>query len=176
VILASNHLSFLDPPLVGSPVARMCRFLARSTLFKNRLFGRYLLSLGVVPVDRDGGGPAGLKTALRLLEEGQALVLFPEGTRSADGRLQPARPGIGLIAIKSGAPVVPVRVFGTYEAWGRHRRWPRFCRLALSYGPPLRFEREQAKVRVGPHEEQRDIYQGVAKEIMAAIAALEPPP
>ena len=78
-----------------------------------------------MPVDRDGGGAAGLKAILDRLLAGGGIILFPEGTRTRDGKLQPARSGIGLIVTKSEAPVVPVRVFGTFEAWGRNLKFPR---------------------------------------------------
>ncbi|MFN3408245.1 MAG: lysophospholipid acyltransferase family protein, partial [Limisphaerales bacterium] len=115
VILAANHLSFLDPPLVGAGLRRPINYLARKTLFRYPGIGALLRSVNAVPVDRDGGSAAGLKEILDRLKRGGAIILFPEGTRSPDGRLQPARSGVGLAIIKSTAPVVPVRVFGTFE-------------------------------------------------------------
>lgn len=176
VILASNHASFLDPPLVGSAVKRGCSILARVTLFRNPVFGGILRAVDAVPVDRDGGSAAGLKTILEKLAEGRAIVLFPEGTRTADGNLQPARSGIGLMAMKSGAPVVPVRVFGTFEAFGRQRRFPRRHRLIVKFGHPLLFEKQRAELNTCSRERLKAIYQEVAEEIMAGIATLEPGP
>src|SRR6187551_1485637 len=120
VILASNHGSFLDPPLVGSALPRDINYLARESLFRFPGVGAVLRSWNSVPVDRDGGGARGLKMILDRLLKGGAIILFPEGTRTRDGKLQPARSGIGLTVIKSTAPVIPVRVSGTYEAFGRH--------------------------------------------------------
>ena len=140
VILASNHASFLDPPLVGSGVRRGINYLARENLFRFPVMGWVLRQWQVVPVDRDGGGAAGLRAILDRLLAGGAIILFPEGTRTRDGKLQPARSGIGLTVIKSTAPVVPVRVFGTFEAYGRHMRFPRPHRVAVKYGQPMRFE------------------------------------
>ena len=120
MILASNHASYLDPPLVGSGVRRSINYLARENLFRFPVMGWVLRQWQVVPVDRDGGGAAGLRAILDRLLAGGAIILFPEGTRTRDGKLQPARSGIGLTVIKSTALVVPVRVFGTYEAYGRH--------------------------------------------------------
>src|SRR5213076_55882 len=111
VILASNHASFLDPPLVGSGITRGINYLARDTLFRYPGIGWLLRKWNSVPVDREGGGAAGLKAILDRLLAGGAIILFPEGTRTRDGKLQPARSGIGLTAIKSDAVVVPVRVF-----------------------------------------------------------------
>ena len=119
VILASNHASFLDPPLVGSGLKRGINYLARESLFRFPGIGALLRSWNAVPVDRDGGGAAGLKAILDRLLAGGGIILFPEGTRTRDGKLQPARSGIGLMVIKSAAPVVPVRV-----VWHLRGVWP----------------------------------------------------
>ena len=174
VILASNHASFLDPPLVGSGLRRDINYLARKTLFRFAALGWVLRTVNAVPVDRDGGGAAGLKAIMDRLQAGGAIILFPEGTRSADGRLQPARSGVGLTVIKSVAPVVPVRVFGTYEAWGRHVKFPRPRRVAVKYGKPMNFEQLRAEAKNCSKARLKEIYQQVADEIMAAIARLEP--
>jgi len=116
VILAANHASFIDPPLVGAALFRPINYLARESLFRFPVVGAVLRSWNAVPVNRDGGGAAGLKAILDRLLAGGGIILFPEGTRTLDGRLQPARSGVGLTVIKSTAPVVPVRVFGSYEA------------------------------------------------------------
>jgi len=174
VILASNHASFLDPPLVGAGVKRGINYLARENLFRFPVMGWVLRHWQVVPVDRDGGGAAGLRAILDRLLAGGAIILFPEGTRTRDGKIQPARSGIGLTVIKSKAPVVPVRVFGTFEAYGRHLRFPRPHRLAVKYGQPMSFEQLRAEARVCPKPRLKEIYQQVANELMAAIASLEP--
>src|SRR6516162_5053810 len=140
VILASNHASFLDPPLVGAGIRRGINYLARDTLFRYPVIGWLLRKWNSVPVDREGGGAAGLKAILDRLLAGGAIILFPEGTRSRDGKLQPARSGIGLTVIKSTAAVVPVRVFGTFEAYGRHMKIPHPHRIAVKYGRPMYFE------------------------------------
>lgn len=174
VILAANHVSFLDPPLIGLPLRRPLSYLARKSLFRNRLIGALLRSWQAVPVDRDGGGAAGLKAILDRLRRGDAILLFPEGTRSPDGTLQPPRSGIGLAIIKSDCPVVPVRVFGTYEAWGRHQRWPRPRPIAVAYGEPMDFAELRAEAKTASRERLKAIYQEAAEAIMAAIARLEP--
>jgi len=174
VIIASNHASFLDPPLVGAGVRRGISFLARKSLFRIPVLGHILRSWKVVPVDRDGGGAAGLRAILDRLFAGGAIVLFPEGTRTRDGTLQPARSGIGLTVIKSTAAVVPVRVFGTFEAYGRQIRIPRPRRIVVKYGCPIDFDRLRAEAKACSKERLKAIYQEVADEIMAAIAKLEP--
>lgn len=174
VILASNHASFLDPPLVGSGLNRDINYLARESLFRFPGIGALLRSWNAVPVDRDGGGAKGLKKILDRLFAGGAIILFPEGTRTKDGKLLPARSGIGLTVIKSAAPVVPVRVFGTFEAYGRHVKFPRPHRVILKYGRPLDFSTLRAEAKVCDKTRLKEIYQQVADEIMAAIAKLEP--
>jgi len=174
VILAANHASFLDPPLVGSGLERDINYLARDTLFRFPGMGALLRSWNAVPVDRDGAGAAGLKAILDRLLAGGAIILFPEGTRSADGQLRPARSGIGLIVLKSTAPVVPVRVFGTYAAYGRQITIPRPLRVAVKYGQPMDFANLRAEAATCCKSRLKEIYQQVADDIMAAIARLEP--
>jgi 1-acyl-sn-glycerol-3-phosphate acyltransferase len=174
VILAPNHASFLDPPLVGAGVRRAINYLARENLFRFPVMGWVLRHWQVVPVDRDGGGAAGLRAILDRLLAGGAIILFPEGTRTRDGKLQPARSGIGLTVIKSTAPVVPVRVFGTFEAYGRRLRLPRPRRIAVKYGQPMLFKQLRAEAQVCSKPRLKEIYQQVADELMAAISKLEP--
>ncbi|HXR48570.1 MAG TPA: lysophospholipid acyltransferase family protein [Candidatus Limnocylindrales bacterium] len=174
VILASNHASFLDPPLVGAGLKRGINYMARESLFRFPGIGALLRSWSAVPVDRDGGGAAGLKAILDRLLAGGGIILFPEGTRTRDGNLQPARSGIGLVVIKSAAPVVPVRVFGTYAAYGRHIKFPRPKRIAVKYGQPMNFEKLRAEAKDCSKARLKEIYQKIADEIMAAIAKLEP--
>jgi 1-acyl-sn-glycerol-3-phosphate acyltransferase len=174
VILASNHASFLDPPLVGAGLKRDINYLARESLFRFPGIGALLRSWNSVPVDRDGGGAAGLREILNRLLAGGGIILFPEGTRTKDGKLQPARSGIGLTVIKSSVPVVPVRTFGTFEAFGRNHKFPRPVRVAVKYGEPMRFEKLRAEAKACDKSRLKEIYQEVADEIMAAIAKLEP--
>jgi 1-acyl-sn-glycerol-3-phosphate acyltransferase len=175
VILASNHASILDPPLVGAPVRRAINYLARESLFRFPVVGWVLRSWNSVPVDRDGGGASGLRAILDRLLAGGAIILFPEGTRTTNGRLQAARSGIGLTVIKSAAPVIPVRVFGTFEAYNREMPWPKPRRVAVKYGLPMVFGELRAEAKTCPKPRLKQIYQEVANQIMAAIAALEPP-
>jgi 1-acyl-sn-glycerol-3-phosphate acyltransferase len=174
VILASNHASYIDPPLVGAGVTRHINFLARDSIFRVPVLSAVLRSWEVVPVDRDGGTGRGLKLILRRLAEGGAIILFPEGTRTRHGDLNPARSGIGLVVIKSNAPVVPVRVFGTHEAFGPHMWLPRPRRLTVKYGLPLSFAALRAEAAACSKQRLKEIYQQVADEIMAEITRLEP--
>ena len=174
VILAANHASFIDPPLVGSALFRPINYLARETLFRYPGVGALLRSWNAVPVNRDGGGAAGLKAILDRLLAGGGIILFPEGTRTLDGKLQPARSGVGLTVIKSVAPVVPVRVFGSFEAYGRHLKIPRPRRVVVKFGKPLDFAALRAEAKTCDKARLKAIYQQVADEIMGEIGKLEP--
>ena len=174
VILAANHASFLDPPLVGSGLHRQINYLARASLFRYPGVGWLFRNWNAVPVERDGGGAAGLKAILERLLAGGAIILFPEGTRTKDGKLQPARSGIGLTVIKSDAVVIPARMFGTFECYSRtiHFHLPK--QLTVKYGEPMKFEKLRAEAKTCDKARLKQIYQEVADEIMAAIARLEP--
>src|SRR5436305_5107161 len=119
VILASNHQSYLDPPLVGNAADRAIYFLARNTLLNVPLLGRILPKLNVIPVDQEGNDRTALKALIRILKAGEATLIFPEGERTRDGCLRPALPGLGFVIAKTLAPVVPVRIFGAREALPR---------------------------------------------------------
>ena len=175
VILASNHASFLDPALVGAGLRRPVNYLAREkSLSRFPFVGSLLRSWQTVPVDRDKGGSAGLKVILDRLLAGGAIILFPEGTRTANGQLQFARSGIGLAVIKSTAPVIPVRVFGSFDAYSRWMRFPRPRRIAVKYGHPMWFKQLRAEAENCSQRRRKEIYQQVANEITEAIAKLEP--
>jgi 1-acyl-sn-glycerol-3-phosphate acyltransferase len=174
VILASNHASYLDPPLVGAGVRRGINYLARESLFRYPVVGWVLRNWNSVPVDRDGGGAKGLKAILDRLLAGGAIILFPEGTRSRTGNLQPARSGIGLTVIKSKAPVVPVRVFGTHDAYGPHMFFPKPKGVEVKYGRPMMFAELRAEAEACSKPRLKEIYQEVANQIMAEISRLKP--
>jgi 1-acyl-sn-glycerol-3-phosphate acyltransferase len=174
-ILASNHASFIDPPLVGSATNREINYLARESLFRFPVIGWILRSVNAVPVDREGGGAAGLRAIFDRLVRGGAIILFPEGTRTPDGTLQKAKSGIGLTVIKSEAPVVPVRVFGTFEAFNRHHKVPRPRRVAVRFGKPMNFSELREEAKTCTKQRLKEIYQQVADELMRAIAELELP-
>lgn len=140
MLLVSNHQSHLDPGFVGCGVRRHLFFLARRTLFDPPLFGPLIRAVNAVPVDRDGSALGGIKESLRLLKQGEGLVIFPEGTRTPDGRLQTMRSGFVALARKTGATIVPASIVGAFEAWPRKRRFPRPHRVRVHYGPPIRPE------------------------------------
>jgi len=163
VLLAANHLSVLDPPLVGIGAPRTLHFLAKAELFRVPVFGRLIGWLHAHPVEREGADAQALRQALGLLRAGRALLVFPEGTRGTEGTLGPARPGAGLLAMLSGAPVVPVYIQGTGRVLPRGATWPRRAPVTVTFGPPLSFPRERGRAR----------YQEASDRIMAAIARLK---
>jgi 1-acyl-sn-glycerol-3-phosphate acyltransferase len=168
-ILASNHQSYLDPPMIGICCRKGIYFLARDTLFTIKGVGWIIAKLNTVPVDRKRGDIGAIKTIIRLLQEGKRVIIFPEGTRSLDGRLQPARAGLGMVIAKTLAPVVPIRIFGSYDALpktGGLKVRP----ITVVIGKPIRFTK--ADLEGGG----RDIYQRVSERVMAEIAKLELPP
>ena len=172
VILAANHGSFLDPPLIGCRLPREIHYLARESLFKPSFLGWLIRSLNSVPVDRDGGGGAGLKKILGVLKSGEGVLLFPEGTRTSDGQLQTARPGLGLAILKSGAPVTPVYIAGSFKAWGRQRKWPRPGQVSVTYGPKVDFDDLRVEAKDAGRDRMKAIYAEASDRVMAAIRAL----
>ncbi len=170
-IVAANHASMLDPPIVGCHVPRQLRFFARRTLWIGGVVSWWLDSVGTIPVDRDAGSDvAAIKRVLQVLKEGQASIVFPEGTRTQTGELQRPKAGVGLLACRTGVPVVPARVFGTFEAFGRKGPLRLGVPVSVIFGRPLlpsEYDRP---------EDGKDRYQRASERIMAAIAALEPPP
>jgi len=165
VLLVANHSSVLDPPLIAGIAPRPVSFLAKAELFAIPVFGRLLRRLNARPLRREGADPAALRTALRLLEEERALLVFPEGTRGVEGTLRPPKAGAGMLAVLSGAQVVPVYVEGSGRAWPRGARLPRPGRVTVTFGRPMRFPRKRDGERKGH-------YEAVSREMMTAIARL----
>lgn len=167
LILAANHQSYFDPPLVGICSRRAVHYLARKTLMEWPFFGPMFPDMNVIPVDRDGNDMSALKTVIRKIREGEGVVLFPEGTRSADGSLQPAQAGVGLVIAKTLAPVVPVRIFGSFEAFPRGSKRVKLHPIRVVIGSPIVFTKED--VGAGT----RDDYQRLSQRVMDAIATLK---
>jgi 1-acyl-sn-glycerol-3-phosphate acyltransferase len=136
VLLVSNHQSHLDPVLVGLACPRQLKYLARIGLFFWP-FSLWIRSLGAVPIDRDRGAIGGIKTTLRLLNEGHAVLVFPEGSRTPEGKLHDLLPGFCLLARRSGATIVPIGIRGAYDAMPRGSAFPRPRRIRLVFSRPI---------------------------------------
>jgi 1-acyl-sn-glycerol-3-phosphate acyltransferase len=167
VILAMNHQSFLDPPLAGIGCDRAIYFLARRSLLDVWGLGWLLPKLNVIPVDQEGIDRSALKALIRVIKAGHGALVFPEGSRTLDGKLQPALPGLGLIIAKTLAPVVPMRIFGAYEALPRGSNRLRLHPITVVVGEPIYFA-ERDLTGVG-----KEVYQRLSQRVMDAIAALQ---
>jgi 1-acyl-sn-glycerol-3-phosphate acyltransferase len=166
VILAANHQSYLDPPFAGNASDRAVYFLARKTLLQGRFFGWLLPKLNVIPVDQEGNDRSALKALIRILRAGEGALVFPEGSRTLDGNLQPALPGVGLVIAKTLAPVVPMRIFGAHEAWPRDGKRLRFHPITIVVGEPIHFTAADLEGH------GKELYTRLSQRVMDAIAAL----
>lgn len=167
-LLACNHASFIDPPAFAAACPRELHFFARKTLWKG-LLAPLITSLNAIPIDRDGESDLqAFRRVFDVLGKGGALLVFPEGTRTRDGNLQPAKKGIAMMACRAKVPVVPARIFGSYEVLNRSSKLPNLRQpMHVSFGPPLLPE------QFDPGKTAPDRYQQVAETMMAAIAALK---
>ena len=165
-LVVANHVSFLDPPFIGQAFDEALYFFARKTLFDHPLAGKVLRSWQTIPIDRDKPDASSLKQTIRLLKTGKKVLMFPEGTRSYDGHLQKAEAGVGLFIAKSNAPVLPVRIYGSYEAYPRGAKFLRPAQITLVVGKPYQ---PDLKTRAA---EGRDLYQSLADEVMERIGEL----
>lgn len=144
LLIVANHQSFLDPPAVGGLVTqRNLDFLARAGLFKSRLFGGIIRNLNAVPVREDGlGDTAAIKEILRRLKMGRAVMIFPEGSRTYNGAMQPFKRGVALIVKRARCPVIPAAIDGGFDTWPRTRRGPKAfgCPIAVRYGDVIAYD------------------------------------
>ncbi len=166
VILAMNHQSYLDPPLAGIACRREIYYLARKNLLEWPLLGPIFPKLKVIPVNQERADMSALKTVIKLIRAGECTVVFPEGSRTLDGQLQPAQPGLGLVIAKTLAPVVPMRIFGAHEAFPRGGKPHPFRPITLVVGEPMFFT-EADLAGAG-----RDLYQRLSERVLARIAAI----
>lgn len=166
VLIAPNHLSFLDPPLIGCALRRPGWFMAKAELFRIPGFAWLIRGMHAYPVKRGAVDRAALKRTLNFLKNGEVVCVFPEGTRSADGTLGPIEIGIGMLALKSGASIVPVGIRGTDRMLSRHAKWVRPAKIRVRFGPPL-------GVPAAPDgRAEREACQQVAERLGDALRAL----
>ncbi|MCC3772450.1 1-acyl-sn-glycerol-3-phosphate acyltransferase, partial [Streptomyces sp. UNOC14_S4] len=172
-IIAGNHLSFSDHFMMPTMVKRRISFLAKQEYFtgrglRGRLSAAFFRGVGAIPVDRSGkeAAQAAVDTGLEVLNQGGLLGIYPEGTRSHDGRLYKGRVGVAAMALQSGAPVIPCAMIGTFEAQPTGRRLPRLVPITIRFGEPLDFSRYAGM------QDQRAVLRAVTDEIMYAILKL----
>jgi 1-acyl-sn-glycerol-3-phosphate acyltransferase len=158
-IVASNHLSYLDPPTIGFVCPRKLYYFAKSSLFEIKILSFLVRSLGAIPIDREDPMPIVLKRVVDILRRGEGLVIFPEGTRSKDGLIKDGKPGVGFLAIKSKVPVIPLRLIGTDKALPINSKFIRLKKIKVIVGKPLYFKEES--------------YEEIAKRVIEAIKELK---
>ncbi|WP_414169731.1 lysophospholipid acyltransferase family protein [Streptoverticillium reticulum] len=173
VILAGNHTTFIDSLFVSLIVKRQVYFIGKNEYvmgkgLKGRLMAWFFRSSGMVPVDRDGGngGVAALMTGRRILDEGKVFGIYPEGTRSPDGRLYRGRTGIARLTLMTGAPVVPFAMIGTEKVQPSGKGMPRIARVTVRFGEPLDFSRYEGMDR------DRYVLRAVTDEVMSDVMRL----
>ncbi|MFY4718700.1 lysophospholipid acyltransferase family protein [Streptomyces sp. LaBMicrA B280] len=172
-IIAGNHLSFSDHFLMPAILKRRITFLAKAEYFtgpgiKGRLTAFFFRSAGQIPVDRSGkeAGQAAIREGLGVLDKGELLGIYPEGTRSHDGRLYKGKVGVAVMALRAGVPVIPCAMIGTFEAQPPGRTLPRVRPVTIRFGKPLDFS------RFAGMEQQKAVLRAVTDEIMYAILTL----
>lgn len=169
VMMAANHESFLDPPLIGISHPENVTYLARKTLFTGMTKWLYT-NWDAIPVDQDNPDMTGVKKIIKALRTGKKVVLFPEGERTLDGKLGVALPGVGLIIAKSQTTVQPMRIFGAREALPRGSGKMKMAQISVVVGDPIYFDKENLKDYRG-----KEGYQKIADIVMKAISDIEDP-
>jgi 1-acyl-sn-glycerol-3-phosphate acyltransferase len=167
VILAPNHISYVDPPAAGAAVNRQVHFMAKEDLFKVPVVGKWITRVGGFPVRRGTADRKAIKNAIELLDEGRVICLFPEGTRSPDGTLQEPELGIGLIALKSRAPIVPVALIDTDKVLPPNGKRLHRHAVTVVYGTPLTFP------ALYDERDSRQSMEEIGRQTMAAIRSLQ---
>jgi 1-acyl-sn-glycerol-3-phosphate acyltransferase len=167
VILAPNHVSFADPPTAGCALYRQVRYMAKIELFKIPILGALIRGVGAFPVKQNTADRAAIKKALEFLSKGEIVCIFPEGGRSKDGKLMKAQAGLGMIALKSKAPVVPVALIGTDKLLPLHSPFIHFARVKVRYGKPMTFD------DLYDCGMDREAIEQVGDRVMAAIAEMQ---
>ncbi len=169
VLVVSNHQSFLDPPVIGSGIWRRMNYLARKQLFKFKPFARLIDSVDAIPLDQDGLGFQGVKETIRRLRNKEAVLIFPEGSRSFDGQMVPFRHGYINIAVKTGSTIVPTAIAGAFQAYPRQKKFPSIFKkgLRVEYGAPITPD----DYRDMKEEELHDLVESRVKEIFERINA-----
>lgn len=169
VIIAANHCSNLDPIVIGAVFPKRLRYLAKSELFSFAPFGFAIRALGAVPAKREDmqGAAGALKFLLERIQKGESVLLFPEGQRSTDGSLKSLEGGVGLLAAKTGAPVVPAFIHGTFQALPRGSAGYRPVKIDLAFGDPIYIG------KIGEELSSKDLRQAVTAKLDVALRKLQ---
>lgn len=138
-LILSTHQSHFDPVLIGVTFNERLNYLARRTLFNHWLFAMVIRALDAIELDRDRSGLAGLKETMKRLKRGQKVLIFPEGTRTGDGRIAPLKPGFLSVARRCQVPLIPIAITGAFEALPRTRKFPRRYPLRVAVGKPIQY-------------------------------------
>jgi len=170
VLLVSNHVSYLDPVVLGIAAPRPLYFFAKSTLFKNRFFAALIRSLHAFPVTLGKHDKGAITQAIQELGAGKCVLMFPEGTRSRDGTLREGHSGAALIATRANVPILPVYVRGTREALPRGGRFIRPKKVSVHFGAPLFFKAPEILSETMSHQ---TYYKDITSKIMAAIQGIK---
>lgn len=166
-IIASNHVSFLDPPLIAVSFPEPIHFLARKSLFRRKYFGGFIRKLNAHPVSGHASDIGVFKTIGEVIAQKGKVLLFPEGSRSVTNTIDAFKPGIAILALKFQAKIIPTYVQGTYEIWGRNRKYPKlFGKTYCVFGTPLDLH---------PYQQQgkRQAQEKIQEELKARILALK---
>lgn len=166
VILASNHISFFDPPLIANGQFRVVHYMAKIELFKNPLFRILIKSFGAFPVKRGVGDIGAIKTILGHMKKNRVVLVFPEGTRSKDGELGSGQMGAGMLALRSGATIIPTYIRNSNKIISRVKSLE-LPQVEIRYGKPIDMEKYKCE------EQNKELYQEVANEIMDGIRYLK---
>jgi len=166
LLIAANHASFLDIPLLGCGIPRRVAFLGRQDLFPIPGLNEILQWLGWIPIRHDRLDRTGFKRAIELIKKGQAVVIYPEGTRTRTGHLMPGKPGIGTIVAETGCAVLPAYIGGTYEALPIHSWKLRFHPVQVTFGTPIDFTADRQRLT------RKELYRHVSRMTMERIAEL----
>ena len=137
VLLVSNHQSLLDPIVLGARLPRPMSYMAKSELFRNRVFAWLIRGLGAFPVRQGAGDVRAIKETVQRLQEGRMLNIFPEGSRTETGDIGPMEAGAALVVRKSGVPIVPAAIDGSYDAWPKGHKLFRRRPIRVVFGPPI---------------------------------------
>ena len=181
-IIAPNHISFLDPVVIGAIIRRHIYYMARDDLFTIPALGWLIRHLNAFPVRRGSPAPKAIKKAFSILERGDLLLVFPEGQRSLDGKLQPGRLGAGMLTLRSRVPVIPTLIVGSERALPVDARWIRTQKIEVRFGKAIpwdefpggetRLTRLTSAGSASAASDRHEVYQAISDKIMEEIKNL----